>query len=319
MAIEVKIRDDQRDMPACPPGADKIVFVGGNPDDFDEEALLAALGTLDCKASIRHVKVGLDSNLRNCKFLEHFPHAITLWLHGRALATTEGLGRAQSPCGLFMTGARRNKVRLDELEASPIDEIDIVGARAQDIAHIAAAESIERLQLTGGELTDLAQLNGSRSKELTLVGGKLTHVTGTMALPRLEALWFEACTKLQAIAEEDDKVRELTITACNNLDMSSVTKLRALNSITIMNCRQTIRLDGFNGLARLSYLALTNCKIDTAEVPVLDLPGLRKLWMHPIKDTFVRPLSERNPRILICNGKATYLNGEARSVQAFYE
>jgi hypothetical protein len=73
----------------------------------------------------------------------------------------------------------------------------------------------------------------------------------------------------------DQSIRQLTISACNKLDFRSVAKLQALELVTIMSCRQEIRLADFNGLGRLRYLALTTCKLDTADPALLNPGGLK--------------------------------------------
>lgn len=318
MTSALHIRDDQLELPSSAKAVDEIVFMGGDKAHCDEPAFLATLAHLDSRESIRHIKVDVHSNLTSCRFLAHFPGVETLTLAGQSIVSTAGLHAAKSLRKLFMLSGTKNKMRLDELDQSRISVLEIRAASLDDIEMIARAATLDKLQFSGGALTDLAMLGRSKAKALTLVHGKLDGVVDVRKLAQVEELWLESCTKLAGFADVDQSIRQLTISACNKLDFRSVAKLQALELVTIMSCRQEILLEDFNGLGRLRYLALTNCKVDTADSPLLNPGGLKKIWISPAKDGFVRRLSERNPGILVCNGNATYLGGRALPVADFY-
>jgi hypothetical protein len=315
------IRDDLIDFPSSVKDSNKLVFVGGEAAEFAEQNFIEALRKLSGRDSVHHIQVDVWSNLETCRFLELFPNAETLMLHGKLLRTTEGIGRAKALRKLFVVsvdGRRRNKVSLVELSESNLESLQLDGATTPDLEVIGLARNLTALKLTGGELPDFSLFKESKIRELEIVGGKIENLKGISTLSSLDDLWISYCTKLNSFLDMAPHIKKLTISACNKLDFKSIAELPALESLRVMSCKQLIMLDDLVHLKLLKEMFFTNCKTDFTSAPSFSSKKLEKIWLSPARDSFVRTMSQANPLVLICNGNATFAAGESRPVQDFY-
>lgn len=297
----------------------RLTFQRFSAEGFDSDVFLRELERIIDLDKVQVVTVEESSSILNCGFAGLFKNLQMLFLYGGALRSLEGIAKAKALKKIVIDVGTKNKVALDALVDSQADEVILTGPRETDLEVIRNCQQLARIEVLGGDVTSLSQVTHKHVKSLKVVRGRFEDTTGLERFEQLEELWLSDCRRLERVGEGPLALRNLTVIACNKLNMDSLPALAYLQNLRILDCKPPLSLTMLGGFPSLQKFEITNCKVTPTDGAVSLPPGLGKLWINPYKETALRAVSQKNPEVLVANSKMTVKAGREVRQQSFFE
>lgn len=270
------------------------------PERTDPAALIEALCRLPGADRLRVLRIEPGSGLEDLSVLRAFPALEVLHVYGGAIRSLKGIEQLQHGKYLEIDTGKNKKRDLAGIEACPAPRVAVRWAREEDLEHLGGSRGLAELTLLGNKTLDVGRLERSPLTHLSLIQSSLEALEDTEKAPSLESLHLKRCRKLTALEGRHGRIQRLIVDGCPALDLSSLSRLGALESLTVVGQPGEVRLSAFAGLQKVRFLSIQGSKTAADLEDLLStFPTLETLYLSKQKPAALGALRDRNPNVEI--------------------
>ena len=302
--LPTKLDESAEHWPADIGSRIELVNPGSAPVDGD------ALAERLCRLKeVTHVQVGLQSTLRDVRFVRSLPSLKTLVVAGRNIQSLDGLETFRGSVSIDTSLNRRRT--LSHLAGLSLTHLAVSYGRPEDLADIGQVVRVESLRLSKFPHVTTAALRSCNPTYLGLHGGGTTELRDTAEIESLRQVGLFACRKLETFEGDNSALTWLVVDACQRLALETLVSAPHIRALTVVGTREPIRAGVLRGLRHLEELSLRKCFLDAALSDVaLWWPSLRKGWFGGLKRPELEALSRHVPTASISNGICAFRGGD---------
>ncbi len=303
--------------PDIPPGVNAVRFVNSSGRPIDESELGAWLARQPARRGIQHIHVTYGSRLRSPWVVHHLPGVRTLLLEGRQLGHLGDLPAKRHFVRLTVDTAPAKKLDLSFLEQLDLGALDVRISSERQMDQVARCGALRNLTIRSWKDSDLQRLSSMRLDHLRLFGGRIQRARG-LRFGRLISCHFGGCHHLASVAGIFP--RQLTIDACNRLDLSTIGDNSRLEYLWLM-CQRNIHSWSFMARCRqLRTFSSGACRF-TAEdsSPISRARSLKAMYLGYAIDDVVRRMGAAHRKVTITNGRVCYSEGRPAPFEKYCE
>jgi hypothetical protein len=288
-----------------PAGSEVVVFVNssrGRIPDFD--ALTHALAAKPMIESVVRLSIRPDSRMESLSLALLFPNLRGVLIWSKAVRDLTSLAELQY---LEMLSVSNSPASLKPLAKLHISSLTVDLKRSDDAVFINQCHSLRGLMGRQWRHEDMTPLSALKLRSLRLVAGNARTFKG-VDCSSLDSVMLQICAKVESVG--DLSVRELDISSCKRLDLTTLSHVHGLRVLALRSMQQLESLDfirNCKGLEKFIIAAPKHRRLDFS--PLIECESLRCVFLGITDRKALEALAKANPRLAVSNGQIWFDQG----------